>query len=101
MSSERTWMVWNDEITDASAARDVLMDQQDRRKQETFFDMEHSSRDSSYRYSPQGGGATLELRTGEVLVAQYLLKREDAHWTSNQRETDVISSGLQYFEQQD
>ncbi|KAA6361201.1 MAG: hypothetical protein EZS28_043273, partial [Streblomastix strix] len=63
-SSERTGMVWNDEITDASTARDVLVDQQDIRKQETFFDMEHSSRDSSYGCSPQGWGATLELRTG-------------------------------------
>ncbi|KAA6359332.1 MAG: hypothetical protein EZS28_045140, partial [Streblomastix strix] len=52
MSSERTRMVWDDEITDASTARDVLVDQQDIRKQETFFDMEHSSRDSSYGCSP-------------------------------------------------
>ncbi|KAA6379977.1 MAG: hypothetical protein EZS28_024499 [Streblomastix strix] len=55
MSGERTWMVRNDEITDVSTARDVLVDQQDIRKQETFFDIEHSSRDSSYGCSPRAG----------------------------------------------
>ncbi|KAA6387110.1 MAG: hypothetical protein EZS28_017363 [Streblomastix strix] len=52
MSSERTRMVQDDEITDASTARDVLLDQQEIRKQEIFFDIEHFSRDSSYGCSP-------------------------------------------------
>ncbi|KAA6360926.1 MAG: hypothetical protein EZS28_043548 [Streblomastix strix] len=51
MRSERTWMVRNDEIADVCTVRDVLMDQQDIRKQETFFDMEHSLRDSGYGYN--------------------------------------------------
>ncbi|KAA6326392.1 MAG: hypothetical protein EZS28_053955, partial [Streblomastix strix] len=51
---ERTGMVRNDENIDARTARNVLVDQQDIRKQKTFFDMEHSSRDSSYGCNPQG-----------------------------------------------
>ncbi|KAA6314783.1 MAG: hypothetical protein EZS28_055524, partial [Streblomastix strix] len=54
MSSERTWMVRYNVIADASTARDVLVDQQDIRKQETFFDIEHSSRDYSYGCSSPG-----------------------------------------------
>ncbi|KAA6378488.1 MAG: hypothetical protein EZS28_025986, partial [Streblomastix strix] len=64
MSSERTRMVRDDEITDASTARDVLVDQQDIRKQETFFDMEHSSRDSSYGCSPPGLGSDSGTENG-------------------------------------
>ncbi|KAA6361970.1 MAG: hypothetical protein EZS28_042503, partial [Streblomastix strix] len=64
MSSERTWMVWDDEITDASTARDVLVDQQDIRKQETFFDKEHSSGDSSYGCSLPGLGSDSGTENG-------------------------------------
>ncbi|KAA6322559.1 MAG: hypothetical protein EZS28_054420, partial [Streblomastix strix] len=76
-SSQRTAIVWDDKITDASTARDVLVDQQDIRKQETLFDMEHFSRETSYGCSPQGWGATLDLRTGEILVAWDPWKREE------------------------
>jgi hypothetical protein len=41
--------------------------------------------------APQGWGATLELRTGEVLVAWDLWKREEIKWTSNRKEMEVIS----------
>ncbi|KAA6358234.1 MAG: hypothetical protein EZS28_046239, partial [Streblomastix strix] len=64
MSSERIRMVWDDEITDVSAARDVLVDQQDIRNQETFFDIEHSSRDSSYGCSPPGLGSDSGIENG-------------------------------------
>ncbi|KAA6395767.1 MAG: hypothetical protein EZS28_008699, partial [Streblomastix strix] len=64
MSSERIWMVRDDEITDASTARDVLVDQQDIRKQGTFFDLEHSSRDSSYGCSQPGLGSDSGIKNG-------------------------------------
>jgi hypothetical protein len=41
--------------------------------------------------SPQGWGATLELRTGEVLVSWGIWNEMEAKWTSNKKEMEVIS----------
>ncbi|KAA6370109.1 MAG: hypothetical protein EZS28_034365 [Streblomastix strix] len=91
MCSQRIWMLWNDEITDASTARDILMGKYDIRRQPTFFDMENSTRDSSYGCCPKSWGATLQLRTIEVLVACDLWESKEIKWTSNRKEMEVIS----------
>ncbi|KAA6360250.1 MAG: hypothetical protein EZS28_044223, partial [Streblomastix strix] len=63
-SSDRIWMVRDDEITDTSTARDELVDQQDIRKQKTFFDIEHLPRDSNYGCSPAGLGSDSGTENG-------------------------------------
>ncbi|KAA6401065.1 MAG: hypothetical protein EZS28_003404 [Streblomastix strix] len=72
MSSERTRKVRDDEITDASTARDTITTEAAR----------------------HGNGITPELRTGDVLVAWDIWKRDEIKWTNNSKEMEVISSGL-------
>ncbi|KAA6397812.1 MAG: hypothetical protein EZS28_006659 [Streblomastix strix] len=90
MSDERTWIVLDYEIADSSNARDILVEKIRYMKKEPFFDIGHCSRDSSYGCRPQGWGATLELRTGEVLVAWDLLKREELRTIGKECNSDKI-----------
>ncbi|KAA6380346.1 MAG: putative Transposon Ty3-I Gag-Pol polyprotein [Streblomastix strix] len=47
--------------------------------------------------SPQGWGATLELDSGEVLVAQVAWLSYQIHWTSNRKELQAIHLGIIAF----
>ncbi|KAA6355584.1 MAG: hypothetical protein EZS28_048889, partial [Streblomastix strix] len=74
-SLQRSWFVLNDEIPDASTARDVLVDQQDPEKQETPIDLEYSSRDSSYGRCLSGLGSNPRTVNGRISTSLGSLER--------------------------
>ncbi|KAA6360256.1 MAG: hypothetical protein EZS28_044217 [Streblomastix strix] len=74
-----------------------MVDLQDTKKFEILVEMEHFSRDSSQRCSPVVSSDS-GIENGRSSKACDLLKRQEALWSNNRREMEIISQGLHFFE---